>query len=56
MYICICNAIREKDLIDNPTLKTKVGSVCGQCIDNEDYIKKTERTEEDSLSWNHSNP
>jgi hypothetical protein len=42
MYICICNAITEKMLKEDPTLIDKVGSKCGTCLlknsddDNED--------------------
>ena len=56
MYICICNAISETDLIKSPQLRTQVGTVCGQCLDNEDHTKKIKVTKEDSLSWTHSNP
>jgi len=56
MYICICNAITENDIIESPHLRSKVGTVCGQCLDNEDHTEKIKRTEENSLSWNHSNP
>ncbi|SVA99104.1 uncharacterized protein METZ01_LOCUS151958 [marine metagenome] len=56
MYICICNAITETDLIKSPKLSSKVGTVCGQCLDNEDHTKKTKTKKENSLSWNHSNP
>jgi bacterioferritin-associated ferredoxin len=56
MYICICNAITEKDLIDSPQLNIKVGTVCGQCLDNEDHTKKIKAKKENSHSWTHSNP
>ena len=33
MYICICNAITEKDIEKDPRLKEHVGSICGKCLD-----------------------
>ena len=33
MYVCICNAITEKDIEEDPRLKELVGSVCGKCLD-----------------------
>jgi bacterioferritin-associated ferredoxin len=33
MYVCICNAITEKDIEKDPKLKERVGSVCGRCLD-----------------------
>ena len=56
MYVCICNAITEKDLTDSPDLKERLGTVCGQCLDNEDRIKKTEGQKENSYSWTYSSP
>lgn len=32
MYICICNAISEKMLRENPSLANVVGSKCGKCL------------------------
>jgi len=32
MYICICNAITEKDIKENPELNKLVGTVCGMCL------------------------
>jgi bacterioferritin-associated ferredoxin len=40
MYLCICNAITEKMLEDDPNLIDKIGTKCGTCLlknnDNED--------------------
>ena len=33
MYVCICNAITEKDIEKDPKLKERVWSVCGRCLD-----------------------
>ena len=43
MYICICNAITEKDIRENPELNTLVGTVCGMCLESEmkDERRKT---------------
>ena len=35
MYVCICNAITEKDIKENPELNTLIGTVCGMCINDE---------------------
>ena len=35
MYICICNAITENDIIENPKLNDLVGTVCGMCLNYE---------------------
>ena len=55
MYVCICNAITEKDLTDSPYLKERLGTVCGQCLD-ENYIENTERQKENSYPWTDSSP
>ena len=34
MYVCICNAITEKDIEKNPELNTLIGTVCGKCLNN----------------------
>ncbi len=34
MYICICNAITESDLENNPFIINIVGNQCGICIKN----------------------
>ena len=42
MYICICNAITENDVKENPELNNLVGTVCGKCLEyekNEDTDK-----------------
>lgn len=33
MYLCICNNISEKDLLEEPFLVNKIGTVCGKCIE-----------------------
>ena len=39
MYVCICNAITERDLEREPELKKLLGNNCGECmIDNRDKI------------------
>lgn len=38
MYVCICNAITEKMLDDEPFLINKVGTKCGKCLDNSSII------------------
>ena len=35
MYVCICNAITEKDIKENPELNNLVGTVCGMCLNYE---------------------
>ena len=32
MYICVCNAITETMLKENPELHKKIGSNCGKCL------------------------
>lgn len=32
MYVCICNAISEKMIRENPSLANVVGSKCGKCL------------------------
>ena len=32
MYICVCNAITDKMLEENPELMNKIGSNCGKCL------------------------
>ena len=32
MYICICNAITETQLKENPELKKLIGTKCGKCL------------------------
>lgn len=34
MYVCICNAITEKQLQENSFLLALVGSKCGKCLEN----------------------
>ena len=41
MYVCICNAITEKQLQENSFLLALVGSKCGKCL--EDRIEDKER-------------
>ena len=43
MYICICNAITEKDVKENPELNKLVGTVCGMCLNYE--------TKKESYKW-----
>jgi len=31
MYLCICNAITETMVRENPSLKEKIGTKCGIC-------------------------
>ena len=33
MYLCICNNISEKDLLEEPFLVNKIGTGCGKCIE-----------------------
>jgi len=35
MYICICNAITENDVKENPELNNLVGTICGKCLEYE---------------------
>ena len=35
MYVCICNAITEKDIRENPELNSLIGTVCGTCLNYE---------------------
>ena len=37
MYICICNAITEKDLERKPELKKLLGNNCGQCMMDDEW-------------------
>lgn len=32
MYICICNAITESALKENPELNKLIGTNCGRCL------------------------
>ena len=32
MYICICNAITDGMLAENPELLKKIGTNCGKCL------------------------
>ena len=32
MYICVCNAITETMLKENPELQKKIGTNCGKCL------------------------
>lgn len=36
MYVCVCKAITESQLKDNPDLKHLVGTGCGKCLE---YLK-----------------
>jgi len=35
MYICVCNAITEKQLQENSFLLEVLGNKCGKCIEEE---------------------
>ena len=48
MYICICKAITENDIKENPELKTLVGTVCGKCLEH-----KTNEIPDTSIKWLH---
>ena len=39
MYVCICNAITERMLKDNPELVSVVGNSCGKCKENKSITK-----------------
>lgn len=39
MYLCICNAITESDLIKDPSLSAVIGTQCGMCIDEKPLMK-----------------
>jgi len=32
MIVCVCKAISEKDLKENPKLQSLVGTGCGKCL------------------------
>ena len=40
MYICICNAITEKQLQENSFLLALVGSKCGKCLEKSIHDKE----------------
>jgi len=42
MYVCICNAITEKQLRENSFLLALVGSKCGKCLET-GKVKDDER-------------
>lgn len=39
MYLCICNNISEKDLLEEPFLINKIGSSCGKCIEGQNTTR-----------------
>ena len=51
MYICICNAITENDIKENPELKYLVGIVCGKCLEHE--TNETNEPLDTSIKWLH---
>lgn len=46
MYVCICKAITENDIKENPELKALVGIVCGKCLEH-----KTNETLDKLSKW-----
>ena len=44
MYICICNAITEKQLQENSFLLEVIGNKCGKCIEEEEIDDKERMT------------
>lgn len=42
MYVCICNAISEQDLIDDPNLRALCGTCCGKCLPLADSFSPAE--------------
>lgn len=43
MYVCICNAITEKDLKRNPELKKLLGTKCGKCMSRKKIMTQAEK-------------
>ncbi len=44
MYICVCNAITEKQLQENSFLLEVLGNKCGKCIEEEKIDDKERMT------------
>tara|TARA_B110000196_G_C21055972_1_gene619843 strand:- start:658 stop:822 length:165 start_codon:yes stop_codon:yes gene_type:complete len=51
MYVCICNAITEKDIKEKPELNNLVGTVCGMCINNEPEQNNKQIIKKSKLEW-----
>jgi len=43
MWVCLCNAISDKMLKEDPSLIEKVGTNCGKCKENKTYENTSNR-------------
>lgn len=50
-YVCICNAITESELKDEPSLVLSCGDTCGSCLDHDLVIElNSERKQREEIN------
>lgn len=53
MWVCLCNAISDKMLKEDPSLIEKVGTNCGKCKETKEQIRTRTVLKRQSL-WTQS--